>query len=503
MKRNIQFIVCVLVVLCLNVDSAIAQTRSYEGTITVNPVRLEQLRDSLFVDMDIILNGVKVKSTRGVDLMPQLISGENMYRFPKVTLKGRDEYMVYERALSLMNAEEKADYEKPYVVERVNKTTNKTIRYHYVLPYESWMADAHLDMQRDECGCGETLLMKVEPVTDKVTLEHIPVPYAITPHLAFVKPVVEEIKQRDIQVESVLDFEVNKTNIRPEYMNNPQELAKIRTMIDDLNSDASIEVKGLDIIGYASPEGSLANNKRLSEGRAMALRDYLTSRYDFPRSLYHTIFGGENWDGLVKVLNAGNIDYKNEMLAIIDNYSLDTERKARLKQLHGGVPYQYLLKNVYPRLRVAVCRVNYNVKNFDVDEAKEVIKKRPQNLSLNEMFMVANSYPEGSSDFVDVFEVAVRMYPENSIANINAAAAALSHNDPVSAERYLSRVNAKDNSPEYNNAMGVLSLLKGEYELAEKYLKAAAASGLKVAKDNLEELEKKRANMAEIEKRMG
>lgn len=499
MKRNIQIIICVLVFAGLNSFQAKAQSRSYEGNITVNPVRLEQLGDSLYIDMDIVLSGVKVKSTRGVELIPQLVSAEHTRTLPEVTMKGKDEYKVYERSLSLMNVGERAVYKQPYTVEKINKATDKTIRYRYILPYESWMADAHLDMQRDECGCGETLLMKVEPVDDKVTLEHIPEPYQVRPRLAFVRPVVEAVKRRDIQVESFLDFEVNKTNIRPEYMNNPQELAKIRSMIDELKSDPSIEVKDLDIIGYASPEGSLANNKRLSEGRAIALRDYLLSRYDFPRNQYHTVFGGENWEGLVKVLDAGNIEYKNEILAIIDNHPSDTERKARLKQLQGGVPFRYLLQNVYPRLRVAVCKVNFNVKNFDVEEAKEVIKKRPQNLSLNEMFMVANSYPVGSQEFVDVFEIAVRMYPENEVANMNAAAAALLRNDPVATERYLTKVNSKE--PEYLNSLGVVALLKGEYESAENYLKTAAGSGLQAAKENLEELEKKKANIAEIESR--
>lgn len=283
-------------------------------------------------------------------------------------------------------------------------------------------------------------------------------------------------------------------------MNNPQELAKIRSMIDELKSDPSIEVKDLDIIGYASPEGSLANNKRLSEGRAVALRDYLLSRYDFSRSQYHTVFGGENWEGLMKALNASDIEYKNEILAIIENNPVDTDRKAKLKQLRGGVPYQSLLRNVYPRLRVAVCKVNFNVKNFDVEEAKEVIKTRPQNLSLNEMFMVANSYPAGSQEFVDVFEVAVRMYPKNEIANMNAAAAAILRNDLVAAERYLNKVNSKE--PEYNNSLGVVALLKGDYNQAEKYLKAAADSGLETAKDNLNELAKKKANIAEIKEKM-
>ena len=54
---------------------------------------------------------------------------------------------------------------------------------------------------------------------------------------------------------------------------------------------------------------------------------------------------------------------------------------------------------------------------------------------------------------------------------------------------------------EYNNTMGVLSLMKGDYESSEKYLKVAAQSGLGVAKENLEELAKKKANAAEIEKK--
>ena len=52
MKRNMSFIVLVLVVLCLNTNRAIAQDRSYEGTITIVPVRLEQLGETVHIDFD-------------------------------------------------------------------------------------------------------------------------------------------------------------------------------------------------------------------------------------------------------------------------------------------------------------------------------------------------------------------------------------------------------------------------------------------------------------------
>ena len=500
MKRNIQFIVLVLAALCLNTEEAFAQNRSYSGDIGIEPVRLEQSGDFLYIDMNFILKDVKVRTAHGVDFIPQLVARANTYNLPKVSVKGKDEYLAYERRLSLMSAKEKRKHVAPYLVKKSNKRTNDTIRYRYVLPYESWMADAKLNVQRDECGCGESTLMSVQPVIDQVTLERILSPYIVNPHFAYVEPKIEVVKSREIQAECFLDFEVNKINIRPEYMNNPRELAKIRVMIDDLKLDPSIKVNRLDIIGYASPEGTLATNKRLSEGRAMALRDYLASRYDFPRNQYHIIFGGENWDGLIDALETLDMDYKNEMLDIIQDIPIEKGRETKLMQLRGGVPYRYLLKNVFPSLRVAICKVNYDIKNFNVDEAKEVIKRRPQNLSLNEMFLVANTYPKGSQEFIDVFETAVRMYPDSEIANMNAATAALSRNDLISAERYLKKMESQEYWPEYNNAMGILTLLKGDYELAEEYLNKARELGLDVATDNLEELAKKKANMNEIEK---
>ena len=501
MKINMQFIALALALLFLNVNGASAQDRSYEGTIRIEPVRLEQSGEFLHIDLDVIMDDVKVKSARGVDFIPQLISSTTTRDLPRISIKGRNEYLAYERKLSVMSRKQKDSYRLPYLVEKNYKKKSGVLQYRYALPYEPWMADARLNVQRDECGCGESTLMNVEYAFDKVTLERMLVPYVVTPYLSYVEPMVEEIKSRDVQAECFLDFVVNRVDIRPEYMNNPQELAKLRAMIDELKADADIQVKSLDIIGYASPEGSLANNKRLSEGRALALRDYLAGLYDFPRSQYNILFGGENWAGLVKTLQHTNIDYRKELLNMITNNPYDQTLKLKLREFRGGIPYQYLLRSVYPKLRVAICKVNYEVKNFKVDEAREVFKKRPQNLSLDEMFLVANSYPENSLEFLEVFETAARMYPEDEVAGINAAVASLSRNDLVSAERYLKRVNLKRNQPVYDNAMGVWMLLKGDDESAEKYFKNAADSGLDAAKKNLLELAEKKSDVIKMEQR--
>ena len=497
MNRIIQYIALILVIFPIGGHS-VAQTRSYTGNVIVKAARVERQGNLLHVNIDFVFNDLKVKSAHGMDLIPRLVTPARTCDLPKVSFKGRDEYLLHERRLALVG-NNPAGTGKAYAVEKVSRKRNGVFNYRYTLPYESWMAGARLVVQRDECGCGEIALMDIVDV-DTVTLEVIPVPYQVTPYMAYVQPVPEPVKHREKQAETFLDFVVNQIVIRPDYMNNPKELAKIHALIDELRVDTDITINRLDIIGYASPEGSLANNKRLSEGRALALKNYLASRYTFPTSLYHIVFGGENWDGLRKALAGLHVEYKSEVETVINFYD-GQERKNRLKSLHGGEPYRYLLRNIYPSLRVAICKVEYHVKNFNAEEAREVIKVRPQNLSLNEMYLVANTYPNGSQEFIDVFETAVRLFPEDDIAHLNAAAAALSRGDTITAGRHMEQVKQKE-LPEYANAAGVLALLKGDYVTAAQYLQTAMNAGLEVAGKNMEELEKKRMNAIEINSRV-
>lgn len=90
-----------------------------------------------------------------------------------------------------------------------------------------------------------------------VTLEKLPVPYQITPHISYVQPKVEPVKSREMSCEAFLDFVVSKTDIKPDYMNNPTELKKISSMLAEVKNDTAITIRGISVIGYASPEGAV------------------------------------------------------------------------------------------------------------------------------------------------------------------------------------------------------------------------------------------------------
>ena len=104
------------------------------------------------------------------------------------------------------------------------------------------------------------------------------------------------------------------------------------------------------------------------------------------------------------------------------------------------------------------------------------------------MYQVANSYPKGSDDFVNVFDIAVRMYPNDPVANLNSAAVALSRKDIKTAMRFMEKANKQ--TAEYLNNSGVYYFLNGDINQAIANFSQAAQMGNEAAKGNMKQLQK-------------
>ncbi len=111
----------------------------------------------------------------------------------------------------------------------------------------------------------------------------------------------------------------------------------------------------------------------------------------------------------------------------------------------------------------------------DPETILEVIKSRPQNLSENEFFVAASTLEPGSDEFTDVFETAVRMYPDNETANLNAANAAIRRDDFAAAERYLAKAGS---SAEADYARGAFNVRSGDLDAARSWIGSAQAKGV-------------------------
>jgi len=152
------------------------------------------------------------------------------------------------------------------------------------------------------------------------------------------------------------------------------------------------------------------------------------------------------------------------------------------------VPYMDMFEYYFPELRRTDYELQYTVIPFTVEEGKMKLQINPSLLSLNEMFLIAATYPTGSPDFQRVFEIAAATYPDSDIASFNAGANALSAKNLEVARLYLDM--AKTHDPVYENNRGVLLAMQGDHLEAAKYFRKAAEAGNQEAVKNLAEVDK-------------
>ncbi|MDE7442857.1 MAG: tetratricopeptide repeat protein, partial [Muribaculaceae bacterium] len=101
--------------------------------------------------------------------------------------------------------------------------------------------------------------------------------------------------------------------------------------------------------------------------------------------------------------------------------------------------------------------------------------------------------------FNSVLETAVRIYPSDPVANLNAANAAMSRGDYAQAEFYLNRIAEADADAAVIYARGMLAALCGDYDAAEPLLATAARLKVADAPAALEQVRSIRRAKAELE----
>ena len=450
---------------------------SEDGTACGMPVAgaaMQRHEGLMKVDLDLGLGDFDLTKDRVAVFTPVIVNGADSLELPAVGLYGRTRWFQY-----LRNGERPLGGEGEQSIRWSERPG--ALSYSEIVPYAEWMNGSELYLRRQDYGCCSLLLDECStPLADfsQISVTYVPV-------FRYVTPVAEAVKSRELSGRAYIDFPVNRTEIYPEYRNNPVELRKIIATIDSVRLDKDVTVKSITIKGYASPESPWDNNTRLAKGRTATLKNYVQNMYHFEEDFIQTDYEPEDWAGLREYVAGSTLEHRNEILALIDSDMEPDPKEWKIKSTYPA-EYKFLLQTVYPGLRHSDYKIEYTIRGFsDVNEIRELMRTAPQKLSLNEMFLLAQSLEPGCDEYNEVFELAVRMFPDSETANLNAANAAMGRNDFYSANRYLAKAG---DSAEAVYARGVLAALKGSYAEAEKLVREAASMGLEGTEETLETL---------------
>lgn len=472
------YIGCTVAACCMAAPAQ-SQTR-----VPAEPLRIEQNYlgregDSLRLRFTADYSGMAISSQEQLVLQPLLIRQTDTVKWPPVLLTGYKRMKANHRKEALGYAD---DMPSPYEQTiRVERNRSGRIQYDAAIPFRPWMTGAQAELAAVLSGCADCR-QQLASLPLGTAAKETP---AYTPQVMFIVPETETIKKRTEKGEAYLTFPQGRSVILAGMGENAGELRKLDALIGEVVTDPNCNCEGIELIGYASPEGDYAYNTRLSEARSRSLKTYLEKKHTSARCPFSSEGRSEDWEGVRRWVEQSAIPYRQEVTGIIRNVESPDARDARIRQLDNGVTYRILLEEAYPPLRRVDCILHYTVVPFTPEEGKKVLQTAPQQLSLNELFLIAETYPAGSREFNEVFETAARYYPDNVAANNNAAAAALLEGNSQKARRYLDRIGE---APAAQNNRGVWLLMEGRIPEAKACFEKAKAYGSKEAESNLQRM---------------
>lgn len=236
-----------------------------------------------------------------------------------------------------------------------------------------------------------------------------------------------------------VQFRVNRTEIDTAFADNRTELKTITGRLDSISNNLGMDIHRIELIGYASPEGSYSNNDRLAYDRTLSMKSFLRSEGSLADSVINVGHVAEDWQGLRRAVQDSDLPDRSELLEIIDSPMAPDAKEASLKRHKAS--WAWINKEVMPALRRTEYRIEYQ-----------------------------------------------HHYEEVELQTLEAVNRHILEGNPDEAAKLLVDI---PSSPEADYARGVVAALQHRYDEAEAWFERALSRGVGEAEQALEELKTK------------
>ena len=254
---------------------------------------------------------------------------------------------------------------------------------------------------------------------------------------------------------------VNSSEVRQSELKSAS-VKEFLAELDKINANERATITETQIIAYASPEGAIDLNNKLSERRSQSAGrawNNLTKNTDVIEPT--VISMGEDWEGFQKLVSESSIEDKELIIRVLSMYSDPAVRENEIRNM--SEVFTALKKEVLPELRRARLIANVEYKNYTSEELAQMFKDDPSSLDEEALLRLA-AVTEDAAEKENVLKKAVNQH-ESDRAQYNLAILYLNQGKNEKAEEALAAV--KDGGADVINAMGVLALRKGDLETAE------------------------------------
>lgn len=279
------------------------------------------------------------------------------------------------------------------------------------------------------------------------------------------KRIIPENKAADIH------YLINMANIRNTELKS-DDIAAIKEYLEMVNEEERMEFINLVVSAYASPDGELDFNEKLSEKRAESAGKYIKREFEKAKisdiekeGFVESKATAEDWEGFKTEVSGSSIQDKDLILRVLSMYSDPVVREREIKNMSSA--YEVLKDDILPRLRRSKLIVNVNKIGRTDAEILEAIKSDPTQLNIEEL-LYAGTLTDDVEEQNKFYQVAANQVPKCIRAHNNVGFTAMKLGKVDEAKAAFEKAKAISNNDVVKNNLGFVALVQGDFDAAEE-----------------------------------
>lgn len=286
------------------------------------------------------------------------------------------------------------------------------------------------------------------------------------------------VRTRDEQRNALFKYDINRAEIASkEYTED--DIKEFQKALKELNADDRAKLQGFSVKAYASPDGPVALNDNLSKGRGRSSKNWLQEQIIKNKLKVEvdaiSLDAAIDWEGFKKSLEESSIEDRDMMLRVL---AMSSDPDVRNREMHSlSKIFKEVAVKILPDLRRSEMVANYKFEGRSGEEIlKEVANGKLLELPENEAYYAAELEKDMSKRESMYKELAGKY--NNLRGYNNLACIYLLQGKFADAREQLDKAQALDNkNPFVLNNLGVLAMVDGNAEEAEKYFVRATEAG--------------------------
>ncbi len=260
-----------------------------------------------------------------------------------------------------------------------------------------------------------------------------------------------------------------------------EDLVKMREFLDEIKSDERLKLENVAISSYASPDGALDLNTKLSDRRGSTAENYIKrelKRKKLADADVKASTTAEDWEGFEQLVRASNIQDKEVILRVLSMYKDVEVREKEIKNISAA--YVELAENVLPQLRRSKYFVNATRIGKSDEEIAAIAANSPDSLNPAELLHAAELV-ENQDEKLKLYQAFSSTYPSDWRGPNNEGYIYFMKNDLSAAKAAFEKAKSLENNSYVMNNLGACELLSGNVEAARNYFMGALGADSKVA----------------------